>query len=215
MNTKGSEHGGAGFKSHPMAIVESTAVGVDTRVWAFSHVMAGAVVGRDCNIGEHVFVENGAVVGDRVTVKNGVQVWDGVTLKNDVFVGPNVAFTNDRHPRSPRSKAAGDRYKSNGWLEKTLIDEGAAIGANATIICGIKIGKYAVVGAGSVVTESVPPFAVVVGVPALFHGYACTCGKPLGNVAKATTCLNCGRSYSFKNGRLQPGKSCRVRKGAG
>ena len=214
MNSKASARGDRGFKAHEMAIVETNAVGQGTRVWAFSHIMAGAVIGRDCNIGEHVFVENGAVVGDRVTVKNGVHVWEGVTLENDVFVGPNVAFTNDRHPRSPRSKAAGDRYKSHGWLEKTAVGEGAAIGANATIMCGIKIGKYAVIGAGSVVTESVPPFTVVVGVPALFHGYVCACGRPLGKVAAATKCLNCGISYSFGGGRLRPEKKRSLRKGA-
>lgn len=215
MKNKVSKHRDKGFWAHSMALVESKALGCGTRVWAFSHVMQGAIIGRDCNIGEHVFVENGAAIGDRVTVKNGVQIWEGVTLNDDVFVGPNVAFTNDRHPRSPRSKAAGDRYESKGWLEKTVVGDGAAIGANATIICGITIGKYAVIGAGSVVTESVAPFSVVMGVPALCRGFACICGRSLGpeNIMKETVCANCGRSYSVRGGCLRPGPRSRVQKG--
>jgi acetyltransferase-like isoleucine patch superfamily enzyme/dTDP-4-dehydrorhamnose 3,5-epimerase-like enzyme len=147
---------------HEHGLCESSEVGDGTRVWAFAHVLEGARVGADCNICDGVFVEGGAVVGDRVTVKCGVQLWDGVVLEDDVFVGPNATFTNDPMPRSRQ------------WLEgypRTVVHEGASIGANATILPGIEIGTGAMVGAGAVVTRSVPPHAVVVGNPARIHGY--------------------------------------------
>jgi acetyltransferase-like isoleucine patch superfamily enzyme/dTDP-4-dehydrorhamnose 3,5-epimerase-like enzyme len=152
---------------HPNAICESADVGEGTRVWAFAHVLPGARIGRDCNICDGVFVENKAVIGDRVTIKCGVQVWDEVTIENDVFIGPNATFTNDLFPRSrvwPESFA------------KTIIREGASIGANATILAGNEIGAHAMVGAGAVVTRSVPPNAIVVGNPARIRGYVVTRG---------------------------------------
>jgi UDP-2-acetamido-3-amino-2,3-dideoxy-glucuronate N-acetyltransferase len=151
-----------GFFLHDHGICESTNIGDGTRIWAFAHVLPGAVIGRDCNICDHVFVENDVVVGDRVTVKSGVQLWDGVRLGNDVFVGPNATFTNDIHPRSRQ------------WRDSfplTHVGEGASIGANATILPGITIGRGAMVGAGSVVRRDVPPNAVVYGNPARIHGY--------------------------------------------
>jgi acetyltransferase-like isoleucine patch superfamily enzyme len=147
---------------HERGICESTAIGPGTRIWAFAHVLPGAVIGRDCNICDHVFIENDVVVGDRVTVKSGVQLWDGVRLGNDVFVGPNATFTNDKYPRS---RSWPDRF-----LE-THVGEGASIGANATILPGISIGRGAMVGAGAVVTKDVPPNAVVHGNPARIVGY--------------------------------------------
>jgi acetyltransferase-like isoleucine patch superfamily enzyme/dTDP-4-dehydrorhamnose 3,5-epimerase-like enzyme len=148
---------------HPQGLCESEDVGAGTRVWAFAHVLAGAHVGADCNVCDGVFIEGGATVGDRVTVKCGVQVWDGVRLEDDVFVGPNATFTNDRFPRSRQ------------WLEeypRTVVRRGASIGANATILPGLEIGYGAMVGAGAVVTRSVPPHAVVVGNPARIVGYS-------------------------------------------
>ena len=142
---------------HPQAIVESTHVGRGTRVWAFAHILPGARVGEDCNICDHVFIENDVVVGHRVTIKSGVQLWDGVTLEDDVFVGPNATFTNDPFPRSKQHPAAFGR---------TLVRSGASIGANATLLSGITIGAGAMVGAGAVVTRDVPPGVVVVGNPA-------------------------------------------------
>lgn len=150
------------FSSHPSALVESSRIGKDTRIHAFAHILPGARVGQDCNICDHVFVENDVVIGDRVTVKSGVQLWDGITLEDDVFVGPNATFTNDRFPRSKQYPQA---------FARTLIRKGSSIGANATILPGLTIGQYAMVGAGSVVTKDVPPYAIVLGNPARITGY--------------------------------------------
>ena len=150
------------FFSHANAIVESKNIGKDTRVWAFVHILPEAIIGEDCNICDHVFIENDVRMGDRVTIKSGVQLWDGITLANDVFVGPNATFTNDIFPRS---KEYPETFK------RTHIQEGASIGANATILPGITIGQYAMVGAGTVVTKDVPPHAIVVGNPARITGY--------------------------------------------
>ena len=145
------------YFAHEKAVVESRHVGRGTRVWAFAHILPDARVGEDCNICDHVFVENDVVVGDRVTVKCGVQLWDGVTLEDDVFVGPNATFTNDTFPRS---RHRPDRF------ERTLVRRGASVGANATILPGLTIGEGAMVGAGAVVTADVPAGALVVGNPA-------------------------------------------------
>jgi UDP-2-acetamido-3-amino-2,3-dideoxy-glucuronate N-acetyltransferase len=150
------------FFCHPNAIVESKNIGKSTRVWAFAHILPGAVVGEECNICDQTFIENDVVIGNRVTVKCGVQLWDGVTLEDDVFVGPNATFTNDPFPRS---KQYPDAYS------RTLVRKGASIGANATILPGLTIGQYAMVGAGAVVTKDVPPYAIVVGNPASIMGY--------------------------------------------
>jgi acetyltransferase-like isoleucine patch superfamily enzyme/dTDP-4-dehydrorhamnose 3,5-epimerase-like enzyme len=150
---------------HPQAICESEHIGDGTRIWAFAHVLPNAVIGKDCNICDGVFVENDVQVGDRVTVKCGVQLWDGVRLADDVFVGPNATFTNDRLPRSRQYPAA---------FEPTLVNQGASVGANATLLPGITIGAHAMVGAGTVVTRSVPPYAIVVGNPGRIIGYADT-----------------------------------------
>ncbi|MBZ0106133.1 MAG: N-acetyltransferase [Sulfuricella denitrificans] len=143
---------------HSHALVEEGAVvGALTRVWAFVHILPGARIGGECNICDHVFIENDVIVGDRVTIKSGVQLWDGLRLEDDVFVGPNATFTNDRFPRSKQ------------WPEaflQTRVGRGASIGANATILPGVVIGERAMVGAGAVVTVDVPPDTVVVGNPA-------------------------------------------------
>lgn len=190
------------YWAHPTAIVESESIGSGTKIWAFSHVMKGAIIGSDCNICEHSFIESGAVIGDRVTLKNGVQVWEGISLEDDVFVGPNAVFTNDRWPRSSRSETAGKRYQSRDWLEKTVIHKGASIGANATIACGIEIGRYAMIGMGSVVTKSVPELAIAFGSPAHVHGYACICGQKLVLKRNILSCNQCGRSYKRVDGGL-------------
>lgn len=148
---------------HPQGLCESKSIGDGTRIWAFAHVLPGARIGRDCNICDHVFIENDVVVGDRVTIKCGVQLWDGVRLEDDVFVGPNVTFTNDP---SPRSKVYPESFA------QTVVARGASIGANATILPGVRIGANAMVGAGAVVTRDVPANAVIVGNPATIVNYA-------------------------------------------
>ncbi len=150
------------YFKHETALVETSKIGDGTRIWAYAHVLAGATIGKDCNICDHTFVENDVVVGDRVTIKCGVQLWDGIRLENDVFVGPNVTFTNDRFPRSKQ-------YLKE--YPRTVVRRGASIGANATVLPGVIIGEMAMVGAGSVVTHNVPPHAKVVGNPARITGY--------------------------------------------
>lgn len=148
---------------HPLGICESTSVGEATRVWAFAHVLPGAVIGSDCNVCDHVLIENDVIIGDRVTVKSGVQLWDGVRLGSDVFVGPNVTFANDRFPRSKKYPAE---------FLVTAVADGASLGAGSVILPGVSIGRNAMVGAGAVVTKDVPANAVVVGNPARIVGYA-------------------------------------------
>jgi UDP-2-acetamido-3-amino-2,3-dideoxy-glucuronate N-acetyltransferase len=141
---------------HDRALVETDAIGAGTRVWAFAHVMAGAVIGRDCNLCDHTYVEGGVVVGNRVTIKSGVYLWDGVRVEDDVFIGPQATFTNDRFPRS----------KQPFETLATTIRAGASIGAGAVILPGLTIGEGAMVGAGAVVIADVPDDALVVGNPA-------------------------------------------------
>jgi UDP-2-acetamido-3-amino-2,3-dideoxy-glucuronate N-acetyltransferase len=147
---------------HAQALCESPHIGDGTRIWAFAHILPDARIGDDCNICDHVFIENDVVVGHRVTVKCGVQLWDGLRLADDVFVGPNVTFTNDPFPRSRKKPAQ---------FAVTTVGTGASIGANATILPGIHIGQGAMIGAGSVVTRNVPEHAIVVGNPARITGY--------------------------------------------
>lgn len=147
---------------HPQGICESSNVGEGTRIWAFAHVLPGAAIGKECNICDHVFVENDVRVADRVTIKSGVQLWDGVELEDDVFVGPNATFTNDPFPRSKQ-------YPKS--FPRTIVRKGASIGANATILPGVTIGRSAMIGAGAVVTRDVPPNAIVRGNPARIAGY--------------------------------------------
>jgi acetyltransferase-like isoleucine patch superfamily enzyme len=176
----------SGVFKHPLALAESRTIGPGTRIWAWAHVMEGARVGADCNIGEHCFIEKGAVLGDRVTVKNGVAVWEGVTVEDDVFIGPNAVLTNDLRPRSKVYHTA---------VTRTRLKRGASIGANATLLCGITVGEYAMVGAGAVVTRDVPAHGLVVGNPARLTGRVCRCGEKLRARARAASCTSCGREY--------------------
>lgn len=172
---------------HPTALVETDRIGPRTRIWAFAHVMAGAAIGADCNIGDHVFVEAGVTIGDDVTVKNGVSVWRHVHIADHVFVGPNAVFTNDRLPRNPHPQ----------WeAEETWIEEGASIGANATLLPGLRIGRRAFVAAGAVVTRDVAAHALVAGNPARQCGWVCECARtlapdPVGNAR----CPRCERAW--------------------
>lgn len=148
---------------HSHALCESTSIGSGTRIWAFSHILPGAKIGRNCNICDHVFIENDVTIGDRVTIKCGVQIWDGISLEDDVFVGPNATFSNDPFPRSKQHPLV---------YARTIVRRGASIGANATILPGIEIGERAMVGAGAVVTKDVPAGMVVIGNPARIKGPA-------------------------------------------
>jgi acetyltransferase-like isoleucine patch superfamily enzyme len=150
------------FFVHQLGCCESENVGTGTRIWAYAHVLPGARLGADCNICDQVFIENDVVVGDRVTVKCGVQLWDGLRVEDDVFIGPNATFTNDRFPRSKQYPEA---------FAQTIVEQGASIGANATILPGLRLGRHCMIGAGAVVTRSVPPYAIVVGNPARIVGY--------------------------------------------
>ena len=154
---------------HPQGICESNSVGTGTNISPFVHILPSAVIGKDCNICDHVFIENDVVLGDRVTVQCGVQLWDGLRIGNDVFIGPSVTFTNDLLLNKQRPAA----------FPKTTLEERSSIGANATILRGISIGRNALVGAGAVVTRSVPPNAIVHGNPARIHGYISDIAKPI------------------------------------
>lgn len=184
----------AGFR-HPTALVESDMLGAGVRVYAYAHVMQGASVGNSTTLGDHVFVEGGAEIGARTTIKNGVLVWSGVTIEDDVFVGPGVVFTNDLRPRSPRADFAAERYAApENWLVRTRVGRGASLGANATIVPGASIGPYAMIGAGAVVSRPTPPFALMVGAPALHVGDVCRCGARLDGDYRTAACSECGES---------------------
>jgi UDP-2-acetamido-3-amino-2,3-dideoxy-glucuronate N-acetyltransferase len=178
------------FFAHPQALIDTEEIGERTRVWAFAHVMAGARIGTDCNIGEHAFIEDGATVGNHVIIKNGVSVWSGITVEDNVFLGPHCVLTNDLNPRANVKKSPG----------LTLIRAHASIGANATVLCGITVGRYALVGAGAVVLGSVPDYGLVVGNPARQIGWMCACATKLPFEMPSTpemrcVCEKCGRSF--------------------
>lgn len=181
---------------HPRGLCESAEVGSGTRIWAFAHVMKEARVGRDCNIGEGAFVESGAVLGDRVTVKNGVYVWDGVTAEDEVFLGPACVLTNVNKPRSRQ----GRNSPKKEW-DKTLIRQGATIGASAVLVAPVTVGQAAMVGAGSVVIRDVPDHGLVVGNPARRVGWVCSCGEKLDS---ELVCPACGGRYAEDPNGLKP-----------
>lgn len=167
------------FYKHDTSIVESNSIGKNTTIWAYSHVFPGAVIGENCNINDHTLIENDVVLGNNVTIKSGVHMWDGVRVENNVFIGPSVVFTNDLTPRSKR-------YPSH--YKKTYLKENSSIGANVTIVAGVTIGEYAMIGAGAVVTKNVPPHNLWYGNPAKFRGYVCTCGSKLSDEFYCNVC---------------------------
>ena len=181
---------GQSYMAHPLALVESDEIGEDTRIWAFAHVVKGARIGRGCNIGEHCYIEQGVRLGNNVTVKNGVDVWTGVTIEDNVFLGPHCVLTNDPNPRAYIKKSADS-------VVETLIRNNATVGANATIVCGVTVGRYAFIGAGAVVIRSVPDFALVVGNPARQMAWMCVCAQriPMTAVEDVLICPQCQRDY--------------------
>ena len=179
------------FYAHESAIVDAGAsIGNNTKIWHFSHVMSGAQIGEACSLGQNVFVANQVKIGNRVKIQNNVSIYEGVILEDHVFCGPSMVFTNVKNPRS-----AFPRNTSNDY-QRTWVQEGASIGANATIVCGITIGKWAFIAAGAVVTKNVPAYAIFAGVPARCMGYMCQCGITLKFQHHSTECQACGRAYS-------------------
>lgn len=169
------------------------AIGKDTKIWHFSHIMKDCMIGERCNIGQNVVISPGCRVGDNVKIQNNVSVYTGVILEDDVFCGPSMVFTNVINPRSHVSRK--DEYKT------TRVKQGASIGANSTVVCGITLGRYCFIGAGSVVTRDVPDYAMVYGSPARVRGWVCNCGMKLNFVpadagAAMAQCSACGRRYS-------------------
>lgn len=189
---------------HQTAVVDDGAtIGADTKVWHFCHVMPDAVIGSGCTLGQNVFVADNVKVGDGVKVQNNVSLYEGVILEDDVFCGPSMVFTNDLNPRSPFPKG------SENYVE-TYVEQGATIGANATIVCGIRLGAWCFVGAGAVVAEDVPAHALMVGVPARQAGWMCACGErlPAPTSDGSTACEACQRAYSLtEDGGLEPDKT--------
>ncbi|HJQ93460.1 MAG TPA: acyltransferase [Candidatus Thermoplasmatota archaeon] len=186
----------AAYTAHPLSVVEEGAtVGARTRVWHFAHVRKGAVVGNDCIIGKDAYIDTEVVMGDGCKVQNGANLYRGLTLGDRVFVGPAAQFTNDLFPRA--------ELWDDSRLVRTTVKDGASIGSNATIVCGITIGRYATVGAGAVVTKDVPDHGLVLGNPARLRGFVCVCGRPLKGGAVAGDAMRftcgCGEATSIPN----------------
>lgn len=166
-------------------IDEDVMIGEGTKIWHFCHVQSGAKIGNNCSLGQNVNISNNVMIGNGVKIQNNVSVYEGVTIEDNVFLGPSCVFTNDLTPRAQYPKGH-DNYK------KTIIGEGASIGANATIVCGHNIGKFAMVAAGAVVTKDVPEYALMMGVPAKRVGWVCECGQIL---KKSYKCFSCDKEY--------------------
>jgi acetyltransferase-like isoleucine patch superfamily enzyme len=175
------------YFAHPKALIdEGVSIGHGTRVWAFAHVLSGAILGEDCNICDHTFIEGGVRIGNRVTIKCGVFLWDGLTLEDDVFIGPGAMFTNDSRPRSKQHLKT---------YPQTVLKQGCTLGASSTTLPGITIGRWAMVGAGAIVTHDVPDYALVVGSPARWRAWVCRCGEKLFPASDRLLGCTCGRSY--------------------
>lgn len=182
------------YYAHKTAVIDlGASIGEGTKIWHFSHVMSGAVIGKNCNLGQNVFVGSKAVIGNNVKIQNNVSVYDSVEIGDDVFCGPSCVFTNVINPRASVERKSEFRA--------TKVNRGVTIGANATIVCGITLGEFSFIGAGAVVTKDVEPYALVVGVPAQQTGWVSQCGVILDNTL---TCPESGQKYKLINGKLQP-----------
>lgn len=181
-----------GIFIHESSIVEQPSeIGKGTKIWHFSHIMPHTTIGENCTIGQNVFIGENVRIGSNVKLENNVSVFDGVTLEEDVFCGPSCVFTNVKNPRS--------RISQRGKFVPTLVKRGATIGANATIVCGNCIGKYALIGAGAVVTRDIPDYALAYGNPARIRGWVCGCGVKLSfDQKKKAVCPQCGAIYKQK-----------------
>lgn len=175
---------------------EPCVIGVGTKIWHFSHIMKDCTIGEKCNIGQNVVISPGVILGNNVKIQNNVSVYTGVICEDDVFLGPSCVFTNVINPRAFIERK--EEYK------KTVVKKGASIGANATIICGYNIGRYAFVGAGAVVTKDVPDYALVVGNPAKIIGYICQCGNRLQKDNAEYICSSCKNRYIMMDKSLIP-----------
>lgn len=192
------KRGDVGYFVHESSYIdEDVVIGEGTKIWHFCHVQKGAKIGKNCVLGQNVNVGTKVMIGDGVKIQNNVSVYEGVTLENAVFCGPSVVFTNIIDPRSKYPQVGTEFYK------KTIVREGASLGANATIICEREIGRYAFVGAGAVVTKDVPDFALVVGNPAKIVGWVSEAGKRLEfDKDGRAFCEKSGKSYQFVDGRV-------------
>ena len=181
-----------GYFAHETAVIDpGCAIGEETRIWHFCHVMPGAKIGDHCSLGQNVFVASGVQIGNHVKIQNNVSLYEGVVLEDYVFCGPSMVFTNIKTPRS-----AHPRNRSEDYI-RTLVKHGASIGANATVVCGVTIGSWAFVAAGAVVTKDVPAYAVVGGVPARVMGWACECGLMIEFSGANGKCVDCRRTYTM------------------
>jgi UDP-2-acetamido-3-amino-2,3-dideoxy-glucuronate N-acetyltransferase len=180
---------------HPTADVSPQAqIGVGTRIWHHAQIREGAVIGGQCIIGKNVYIDFGVRIGDKVKVQNNALLYHGLTVEDGVFIGPQACLTNDRFPRAITPD--GDLKGADDWIVgPTLIRYGASIGASATVLAGLTIGRFAMVGAGAVVTRSVPDYGLVVGVPARLVGYVCKCGRPLERMEDSWRCQDCGWEF--------------------
>jgi len=189
------------YFKHPTAIVESEDIGEGTKVWHFVHIREGAKIGKNCNIGKSVYIDKDVEIGNNVKIQNFSSIYKGVKIEDDVFIGPSVTFVNDLYPRS--------FLWSEDKIVETLVKRGSSIGANSTILCGVVIGEYSMVGAGSVVTKSVPPHGLVYGNPARLKGYVCICGRKLKELLKEEEerfiykCSFCNRSLEIRKEGLK------------